>query len=119
LISGVKDICKRKAKDKMNHTKAREGAQQNFIVIKRRQVFLLFTCTKGSMRPSATKRGYIISHSDLSKPIVLSEPSRGMGAPKAWLTSTSTFLDLFCGASVSVAFRHRVFFVFWTDELLK
>jgi 2-polyprenyl-3-methyl-5-hydroxy-6-metoxy-1,4-benzoquinol methylase len=71
-----------KAKDKMNHTKVHEGAQHNFIVITRRQVFLLFTCTEGSMRPSATKRGYTISYIDLSKSAVESEPSRAWVHPR-------------------------------------
>jgi hypothetical protein len=71
---------------------------------------------EGSTRPSATKRGYTISHSNLSKSTVESEPSQGMGAPKARLTSTFIFLYLFRGVSVSVAFLRRVFFVFRTDE---
>jgi hypothetical protein len=71
---GVGDIYKRKAKDIMNHTKACEGAQHNFTVITRCHVFLLFTCTEGSTRPSARKRGYIISHSNLSKSAVVGGP---------------------------------------------
>jgi hypothetical protein len=100
----------------MNHTKVWEGAQHNFTVIKRQQVFLLFTRTEGSMKPLATKRGYIIFHSDLSKSAIESELSWGMGAPKARLTSTFTPLDLFCGSLVSAAFHRRVFFVFQTNE---
>jgi hypothetical protein len=82
-------------------------------------VFLLFTHMEGSMSPLATKRGYIISHLDLSKLAIESEPSRGAGEPKTRLMSTFAFLDLFRGESVSTTFRHRVFFVFRTDELLK
>jgi hypothetical protein len=100
----------------MNHTKARKRAQHNFTIITRSQVFLLFTCMEGSTRPLASKRGYIISHSDLSKSANQSEPSQGTGAPKEWLTSTFVFLDLIRGVSVSAAFYHQVFFIFRTDE---
>jgi hypothetical protein len=72
--AGVRDIHKRNDKDKVNYTKACEGTQHNFTMITRCQVFRLITCVGGSMRPSATKVEYIISHSDLSKSAVESEP---------------------------------------------
>jgi hypothetical protein len=74
-------------------------------------VLPLFTCSEGSTRPSATKRGYIISHSDLSKSAMESESPQGAGISKAHSTSTFAFLDLFCGAPFGAIFCHRVFFI--------
>jgi hypothetical protein len=74
LKAGVRDIHKRNARDKMNYTKACKGTQHNFTMITKRQVFHLITCVGGSMRPSATKRGHIIFHSDLLMSAVETEP---------------------------------------------
>jgi hypothetical protein len=103
----------------MDYTKAHEGAQHNFTIITRCQVFLLITHAEGSTRPSATKRGYIISHSDLSKSAIETEPSWGADAAKARSTSTFALLDLFCRTSVGAAFCRQVFLIFWVGKSLK
>jgi hypothetical protein len=51
--------------------------------------------------PSATKRGYIISHLDLSKSAVESKLLCGVGAAIACLASIFVFLDFLHGALAS------------------
>jgi hypothetical protein len=52
------------------------------------------------------KRGYIIFHSDLSKPAAESKPSRAAGVAKARSISIFVFLDFFHGALDGEALRH-------------
>jgi hypothetical protein len=80
---GANNIHEEKAEDKMKYNKTRKSVQSSRAVITERQELPLFTRSDGSMGPSTTKRGYIISHSDLSKPVAESEPPRGMGISKA------------------------------------
>jgi hypothetical protein len=82
-------------------------------------VSLLLTYVEVSTRPSATKRGYMISHSDLSKPAAENEPSGVVGVAKARSISTFILPDLFHGALDGAVLRHRVFLVPQMDESSK
>jgi hypothetical protein len=62
------------------------------------------------MRPSSTKSGYIISHSDLSKSAAESEPPHDVGAARARSASIFVFFDFPREALVSAIFCHRGFF---------
>jgi hypothetical protein len=73
------------------------------------QASFLFTHLEGPMRPSSTKRGYIISHSDLSKSAVESDPLHGMGAARAHSASIFVLLHFLHGELVSAVFCHRGF----------
>jgi hypothetical protein len=61
------------------------------------------------MRPSSTKRGYIISHLDLSKSVAENEPPHGGGASSVRSMSTFVFLDFLHGALASAGFCRRCF----------
>jgi hypothetical protein len=56
------------------------------------------------MRPSSTKSGHIISHSDLSKSAVESDPPHSVGAARACSASIFVFLHFLREALVSVVF---------------
>jgi hypothetical protein len=78
-------------------------------IITKIQGSFLFARAEVSTLPSATKRAYMISHSDLSKPAAKSELSRDVGAAKARLISTFVFLHFFRGGLGGVVLRRRVF----------
>jgi hypothetical protein len=87
----------------------RNESQCNHSTNTKHQAFFLFTHSEGTTRPSSTKRGYIISHSDLSKSAAKSDPPRGVGATRARSASIFVFLDFLRGALVSVVFCRRGF----------
>jgi hypothetical protein len=73
------------------------------------QPSFLATRLVGSTMLSATKRGYIISHSDISKSAVESEPPRGVGTMRVRSASTFVCLDFFHGALASAVFYRQGF----------
>jgi hypothetical protein len=75
-----------------------------------------FTHSEESTRPTSTKSGYIISHSDLSKSAAESEPPCNVAATKVHSASIFIFFDFPREALVSAAFCHRGSFAKVTHE---
>jgi hypothetical protein len=79
-----------------------DKARDHYITSIKHQTFFLFTRSEGPMRPSLTKRGCIISHSDWSK-----GPSCGEGTSRVHLALIFTLLDLPHAAPTSPGFHPR------------
>jgi hypothetical protein len=75
----------------------------NYITGTKYQTSSPFTHSEGLTRPSLRKRGYMISHSDLSKSTAEKTP-HGVGAARARPTSIFMFLDFLCGSPTAVGF---------------
>jgi hypothetical protein len=59
------------------------------------------------MRPSSTKRGYIISHSDLSKSMAECKPPHSVSTARACTALILIFLDFLRGAPTAACFCQR------------
>jgi hypothetical protein len=103
------------AKSKTKYKHAREDAQHSADETKIKTTTthiqnikhpFPFTCSEESTRPSSTKSGYIISHSDLLKSALESEPPHDVGAARARSASIFIFFDLPREALLSVVFHH-------------
>jgi hypothetical protein len=106
------------AKSEIQHKHAPKGAQHrmrerkiNAIIAQntKHQASFRFTHSEGPTRPSSTKRGYMISHSDLSKSATESDPPRSVGVARARLASILVFQDFLREALVNAVVCHRGF----------
>jgi hypothetical protein len=89
----------------MTHNKWNNN-KDNHNTRTKNQAFSLFTHSEGSTMPSETKSGYTISHSDLSKLMVETEPPHGA---RARVASIFDLLDFLRGAPTSAVCRHQGF----------